>query len=113
MYKNGEFNALIDFDDANYTYLLFDLACLIEPFIPEFKWNNWHECIASDIMNLSQTKQMVFKYQRHRALSDIEKNQIIWQASKTCDLNRSKKALKPYIEELVETLFNEYPKLNY
>lgn len=66
-------------------------------------YNYWRKC---SIDTVTYTEETLVVY-----ASDIEKNQIIWQASKTCDLNRSKKALKPYIEELVETLFNEYPKV--
>jgi len=68
-------------------------------------YNYWRKC---SINTVNYTEETLVVY-----VSDIEKNQVIWQASKTCDLNRSKKALKPYIEELVESLFNEYPKLNY
>lgn len=36
LFKNGRLSALIDFDDANYTFLMFDLAWLINPFMPSF-----------------------------------------------------------------------------
>ena len=68
-------------------------------------YNYWRECT---IKTVTYNEETLVVY-----VSDIEKNQIIWQASKTCDLNRSKKAIKPYLEELVESLFNEYPKINY
>ena len=68
-------------------------------------YNYWRKCTINTV---NYTEETLVVY-----VSDIEKNQVIWQASKTCDLNRSKKTLKPYIEELVESLFNEYPKLNY
>ena len=45
-------------------------------------------------------------------VSDLQQNQIIWQASMNCDLNKPKKALKGYVQDLVQMLFNEYPKTN-
>ena len=41
LFFNGKFNALIDFDDANYTFLMFDLVSLVEPFVSSFKHYNW------------------------------------------------------------------------
>lgn len=43
-------------------------------------------------------------------VSDIEKNQVIWQAKIDCDLNRPKKGLKEYVNELVAEVFKEYPR---
>lgn len=45
-------------------------------------------------------------------VSEFKKNQIIWQASKKCDLNRIKSRLPKLVNKLVHELFNEYPKLN-
>ncbi|NNF35373.1 MAG: DUF4136 domain-containing protein [Saprospiraceae bacterium] len=45
-------------------------------------------------------------------VSDIEKNQVIWQAKIDCDFNRSSKALEDYTKEIVETVFNEYPRVS-
>jgi len=45
-------------------------------------------------------------------VSDLQKNQVIWQASISCDLNKSKRALNTYVMDLVESLFNKYPKTN-
>ncbi len=44
-------------------------------------------------------------------VSDMGKNQIIWQASIVCDLNISKKRLPEYINEIVDMVFNEYPRV--
>jgi len=60
LFKNGNFNALIDFDDANYTYTTFDLICLIEPFISSFTWNTWNKFKPTDnIFNLKKAKEIV------------------------------------------------------
>ena len=67
-------------------------------------YNYWEKCTINTV---EYTEETLVVY-----VSDFEKNQIIWQASKICDFKRSKKALKPYIEELVESILNEYPKVN-
>ena len=43
------------------------------------------------------------------SVSDISKNQVIWQASITCDLNKPKTVLPEYIQSLVTQLFEQYP----
>ncbi|WP_111684171.1 DUF4136 domain-containing protein [Winogradskyella tangerina] len=43
-------------------------------------------------------------------VADFETNKVLWHASIICELNKSKKKLKPYISELVKELFNTYPK---
>ncbi|MGB1309469.1 MAG: hypothetical protein ACPG6B_11200, partial [Oceanihabitans sp.] len=43
-------------------------------------------------------------------VSDINKNQIIWQASIPCELNKSKRSLKKHVNTLVEQLFLEFQK---
>ena len=74
LYLNNKFNALIDFDDANYTYLTFDLICLIEPFKSSFCWNNWKSCeIIANVFDFSETRKIVAEYSKYRELSDNEK----------------------------------------
>jgi len=66
-------------------------------------YNYWRECT---IKTVKYTEETLVVY-----VSDFKKNQIIWQASIKCDLNRSKKRLQEYVNQLIETLYNEYPKL--
>jgi len=42
-------------------------------------------------------------------VSDIEKNQVIWQAKIDCDLNKPNKELHEYINQLVAEVFKAYP----
>jgi hypothetical protein len=42
-------------------------------------------------------------------VSDINKNQVIWQAMIDCDLNKPNKELRKYISQLVAVIFKEYP----
>jgi Ser/Thr protein kinase RdoA (MazF antagonist) len=72
--RRGQFSALIDFDDANYTYLLFDLVGLIEPFKPAFAWNTWHKFrTADDVIDLKETRKVVHEYMKCRQLNNSEK----------------------------------------
>ena len=67
------------------------------------EYSYWPECTINTTI---YTEETLVVY-----VSDFEKNQIIWQASMTCDMSRYNKKLPGYINELVETLFNEYPKV--
>ncbi len=67
------------------------------------EFSYWRECTIDTVV---YTEETLVVY-----VSDFSKNQIIWQASIKCDLNRSDKNLKDYVNELVQNLFNEYPKV--
>ena len=62
----------------------------------------WKECKIEERTYLEET---LITY-----ISDFKTNEIIWQASIRCDLNKSKKQLKPYVDQLVKQLFETYPK---
>jgi hypothetical protein len=61
----------------------------------------WKECT---IHTVKYTEETLVVY-----VSDMERNQVIWLAFRTCNLNRPKKALVPYVQKIVESLFNTYP----
>lgn len=63
LFEGDELVALLDFDDANYTYLNFDLANLIDGWA----WN-YGEDFEPSVAN-----QIVQRYMQHRKLSDLEK----------------------------------------
>ena len=74
LYKNGQFKALIDFDDANYTWLIYDLAALINPFVTAFEWDSWQAFTdVENIFNFSAAKTTVSEYMKHRSLASVEK----------------------------------------
>lgn len=62
----------------------------------------WEEC---RIHNEKYQTETLVVY-----VADFKTNEIIWQASLRCDLNKSRKNLRPYIDELVAKLFETYPK---
>lgn len=75
LFKNGIFSALLDFDDANYTYKTYDLVSLIEPFT--FSWNNWKKYTLNDnVLDFNKTKKVVREYDKYRKLSNIEKKYL-------------------------------------
>ncbi|MBT8393921.1 MAG: DUF4136 domain-containing protein [Bacteroidia bacterium] len=64
----------------------------------------WQTCT---IKNVIYTEETLVVY-----VSDIQKNQVIWQASVSCNLNRPQNVLKSYVMDVVEKLFDNYPKTN-
>jgi homoserine kinase type II len=67
LFQENKFAALIDFDDANYTFLLFDLVGLIE---------SWAWPHPSDTLDLTQARLVVREYNKHRPLATIEKRHL-------------------------------------
>jgi len=77
LFFNGKFNALIDFDDANYTFLMFDLVSLVEPFVSSFKHYNWFGGNVTDnVFDFGETKRVVSEYEKYRCLNNNEKRHI-------------------------------------
>jgi homoserine kinase type II len=74
LFQNDEFKALIDFDDANYTFLTFDLVCMIEPFKSTFDWDTWEKfSLEDDVFDFSNAKKVVLEYSQYRPLNESEK----------------------------------------
>jgi len=67
LFKGDQFAGLIDFDDANYTYLIFDLVCLID---------SWAWPAQSNNLDLMQAREILEEYTKHRPLSAIEQRHI-------------------------------------
>ena len=83
--------------------------------IVEEKEATFHNCEAQDeytywaectIDTMVYTEETLVVY-----VSDMARNQIIWQASLPCNMNRAASKLPEYIAELVTQAFNEYPKV--
>jgi hypothetical protein len=66
------------------------------------EYNYWKECTINTEV---YTEETLIIY-----VSDFAKNQIIWQASLLCDMNRSKGKITEYVNTLVKKMFNEFPK---
>jgi hypothetical protein len=64
----------------------------------------WKSCTIDDVVYTRETL-VVF-------VSDIDQNQVLWQASIPCELNKSKDKLKVYVENLISQLYEAYPEVN-
>lgn len=74
LFKNGKFKALIDFDDANYTFLAFDLANWVNPFINSFTWSTWSNFAKeTPPLEFSKSRILVSIYTKYRQLNHDEK----------------------------------------
>lgn len=67
LFQVEKFVALLDFDDANYTFLQFDLVGLMD---------TWAWPHQSDTLNLVQARSVVQAYMKYRPLSDIEQHHL-------------------------------------
>lgn len=76
LFSGDEISCLLDFDDANYTYLPFDLVWLLEPFSAAFDHDTWAAFGAGDarIFDFTRAKRIVGIYQKVRKLSTVEVN---------------------------------------
>jgi homoserine kinase len=66
LFKNNEFNALLDFDDANYTFLMFDLVSLID----SWAWPH------NKTLNFKELRKILTEYTNYRSLNSNEKKHL-------------------------------------
>lgn len=66
LYKNNKISAVLDFDDASYTYLLYDIVGII------YFWA-WPD---KGILNFSKAKELIKEYQKYRRLTNNEKRHL-------------------------------------
>jgi homoserine kinase type II len=77
LFKDGEFHALLDFDDANYTFLTFDLATLINPFISSFEWDTWSKFKKDEnVFDFKEARKIISEYIKYRPLNGNEKRHL-------------------------------------
>jgi Ser/Thr protein kinase RdoA (MazF antagonist) len=77
LFKEDSFHALLDFDDANYTFLTFDLASLIEPELFRFRWDTWqHVAPEDEVFDFTEVRHIVSTYQQYRVLNASEKKYL-------------------------------------
>jgi Ser/Thr protein kinase RdoA (MazF antagonist) len=68
LFKDNSFKALLDFDDANYTFLMFDLVTLIESWA-------WRHDLDKEL-DFVQARKILAEYQKYRQLNDNEKRHL-------------------------------------
>jgi homoserine kinase type II len=67
LFQGDEFVALLDFDDANHTFLQFDLVGLIE----YWAWAN-----TADMLDVTKARSVVQEYMKHRRLPLVEQQHL-------------------------------------
>ena len=67
LFQKNQFVALLDFDDANYTFLLFDLVGLIE---------SWAWSHQSNALDFKEARIIVQSYTKYRPLSAVEQQHL-------------------------------------
>lgn len=74
LWRNGDLVCLIDYDVACISNFILDIALLGNPFIQEFEWDTWENFPEnSQPITLSQMKDVIGSYSKHRILADSEK----------------------------------------
>ncbi|MCA9923498.1 MAG: phosphotransferase, partial [Anaerolineales bacterium] len=67
LFQNDQFAALLDFDDANYTFLQFDLVGLID---------SWAWPHTDDALNMAEARRIAQTYMTCRPLSQMEQHHL-------------------------------------
>ena len=110
LFQEDQFAALLDFDDANFTYLVFDLVGLIEA---------WAWTYPADTLDLNQARAVVQEYMKHRCLSAVEKRHLfdvyqlsilfdcIWYFARGCAGDFDEKRKIDYLHSLGREKFTE------
>ncbi|MCK8479883.1 DUF4136 domain-containing protein [Psychroserpens algicola] len=65
------------------------------------EFHYWEKC---SVKTITYTTETLILY-----VSNLKTNQIVWQASTDCEMNKPKSKLKSYINELVKKLYDTYP----
>lgn len=77
LYDGEMLKSVIDWDDANYTYTMFDLVTLIDPFIEAFNWETWEQFGKNDdVFDFAESRRIVQEYGRCRRLSAAETESV-------------------------------------
>jgi homoserine kinase type II len=67
LFQKDQFSGLIDFDDANYTYLGFDLVGMID---------YWAWPFPSENLLLHQARDITQAYEQYRTISPLERHHL-------------------------------------
>ena len=66
LYSNNKLSAVLDFDQATYTWLMYDLANVVY-------WWTWPD---KGELSIEETKKLLTTYEKYRPLSDEEKHHL-------------------------------------
>jgi homoserine kinase type II len=77
LFEKGTFHALFDFDQANNTTLIYDIAAFIHPFISTFEWDTWQSFDKkTNVIDFTSSCSIIAEYQKYRALNEEEKRHL-------------------------------------
>jgi len=73
-FEGNDFKALIDLDDINYTFLIFDVTELVALFKKSFKVATYKQYgLGDEVFDFEAVTETVKRYSKYRKLSDLEK----------------------------------------
>lgn len=74
LFEGNEVRAIIDFDDANYTYLYFDIVSFINFFRQDFTHDTWWKFKPEEeILDFEEARKVLKIFQRKHDLSEIDR----------------------------------------
>lgn len=74
LYRGDEVAALLDFDDANETWLYFDIVSEIDFFRPGFDHDSWASFAPeADVVDLNQAREYVAVYEQVRPIPALDR----------------------------------------
>lgn len=74
LYIGDSISALLDFDDANETYLYFDIVSAIDFFRAGFDHESWPRFEPqADIVDLAQARACLAEFERHHAIPALDR----------------------------------------
>jgi Ser/Thr protein kinase RdoA (MazF antagonist) len=77
LYQGDEIAALLDFDDANYTYLLLDLISAIDFFTPGFDHETWRSFPpGAGLLNFRRARECFAAYSECRAIGGEDRRHV-------------------------------------
>ncbi|MGI5958508.1 MAG: homoserine kinase [Massiliimalia sp.] len=73
LYEGDRLNALIDFDDANYTFRFFDLISIMDFFVPGFNHETWSQyCLEDSILDFAQPKKLLKMFLKYTQIPLVD-----------------------------------------
>lgn len=73
LFKNTNFKSLIDFDDANFTYLFFDIVSYLPFFKSSFNHVTWSNHDSNKALDFSRAKELLCFYQNKITIPESDK----------------------------------------
>lgn len=76
IYSGSILRALIDFDDANYTYRCMDIVSFTNFFDPAFDHNTWNRYKAEEVMSFDEARSVFKLYNALFPLNNLDRRHV-------------------------------------